>query len=55
MRRGNEREKRQHWQQRTNKQTNKQAEEKGVLVKINEKQAMMLKDSNCVFCMCVES
>jgi hypothetical protein len=31
-----------------NKQTNKQAEKKGV-AKINEKQSMMLKDSNCVF------
>lgn len=31
-----------------NKQTNKQAEKKGV-VTINEKQLMMLKDSNCVF------
>jgi hypothetical protein len=30
-----------------NKQTNKQAEKKGV-VKINEKHSMMLKDSNCV-------
>jgi hypothetical protein len=31
-----------------NKQTNKQAEKKGV-AKINEKQSMMLKDSNCRF------
>jgi len=30
-----------------NKQINKQAEKKGV-AKINEKQSMMLKDSNCV-------
>jgi hypothetical protein len=31
-----------------NKQTNKQAEKKGV-AKINEKQLMILKDSNCDF------